>query len=231
MTGPLAHRTVLLTGASRGIGAATAKMLAELGARLVRISRSPMPELAGAIDFQCDLADARSRGETLARIASDLGTPDAIVSNAGAFLLAPVEETSDDLLREQVAINLEAPFAIARTFLPLMRERGAGRHILLGSISDTRAFPGNAAYSASKFGVRGMHEVLLEEYRGTGVLCTLISPGPTDTTVWDPFDPDQREGFTHRVDMLRPHDVADAVAWVLTRRAGVAVESLRINPA
>jgi NAD(P)-dependent dehydrogenase (short-subunit alcohol dehydrogenase family) len=230
VTPPLTNRTALVTGASRGIGAATARLLAALGARVVRVARSPMPELPGALDFRSDLADLRARAEVLERIAADAGVPDIIVSNAGAFLLAPLEASSDELLREQVAINLEAPFAIARTFLPLMRARGAGRHVLVGSVSDSRAFPGNAAYSASKFGARGLHEVLVEEYRGTGVLCTLVSPGPTDTTAWDPVDPDRTEGLTRRAAMLRPHDVAEAIAWVVTRPAHVAVESLRINP-
>lgn len=231
MTLPLADRLALVTGASRGIGAVTAARLAESGARVIRVSRSTLPDLAGAMDYRCDLADARARGECLERIVADRGVPDIIVSNAGAFLLAPLEETSDELLREQLAINLEAPFAVARTFLPLMRNRGSGQHVLVGSVSDTRAFPGNAAYSASKFGARGLHEVLLEEYRGTGVLCSLVSPGPTDTTVWDPVDPDHREGFTSRASMLRPHDVAEAILWVVTRPARVVVEMLRVGPA
>jgi NADP-dependent 3-hydroxy acid dehydrogenase YdfG len=156
--------------------------------------------------------------------------PHIIVSNAGGFLLAPLEDTSDELLREQIAINLEVPFAVARSFLPEMRRRGSGMHILLGSVSDLRAFPENAAYSASKFGVRGLHEVLVEEYRGSGVQCSLVSPGPTDTTVWDPFDPDAREGFVARDAMLRPDDVAEAIVWVATRPARVHVESIRLGP-
>lgn len=231
MADALAHRTVLLTGASRGIGAATAARMAALGATVLRVSRSPLPPLAGARDYRTDLADAQARADTLEQIVADAGVPDVIVSNAGAFLLAPLEETSDELLREQLAINLEAPFAVARTFLPLMRKRGSGRHILVGSVSDQRAFPENAAYSASKFGVRGLHEVLLEEYRGSGVLCSLVSPGPTDTTVWDPIDPDARDGLTGRDAMLRPSDVAEAIVWVATRPAHVAVESLRVSPA
>jgi NADP-dependent 3-hydroxy acid dehydrogenase YdfG len=119
---------------------------------------------------------------------------------------------------------------VARSFLPEMRRRGSGLHILVGSVADLRAYPENAAYSASKFGVRGLHEVLVEEYRGSGVQCTLVSPGPTNTTVWDPFDPDAREGFVHRDAMLRPDDVAEAIVWVATRPARVAIESLRINP-
>jgi NAD(P)-dependent dehydrogenase (short-subunit alcohol dehydrogenase family) len=224
-------RVVLVTGASRGIGAATAARLAGLGATVLRVARSDMAPLTNAIDFRADLADPGSRAEVVRAIQDRVGVPHMIVNNAGAFLLAPLEGTSDELLREQVAINLEAPFAIARAFLPEMRRRGSGRHVLVGSVSDAHGFPENAAYSASKFGARGLHEVLVEEYRGSGVLCTLVSPGPTDTTVWDPFDPDSREGFVHREAMLRPDDVAAAIEWVVTRPARVHVESLRLGPA
>lgn len=223
-------RVVLVTGASRGIGAATANRLASLGATVVRVARSDMAPLERAVDFRADLADPKSRDELVHAIHGKVGVPHVIVNNAGAFLLAPLEGTSDELLREQVAINLEAPFAIARAFLPEMRRRGSGRHVLVGSIADTRAFPENSAYSASKFGARGLHEVLVEEYRGSGVLCTLVSPGPTDTTVWDPFDPALREGFVQREAMLRPDDVAAAIAWVVTRPARVHVESIRVGP-
>ncbi len=231
MTLPLDGRVVLVSGASRGIGAAVASRLAGLGAVVVRIARSEMPPLPRALDYRADLADALQRDQVLQRIQQECGVPWAIVSNAGAFLLAPLEQTSDELLREQIAINLEVPFAVARTFLPAMQRRGAGRHVMIGSVSDHRAFPENAAYSASKFGARGLHEVLTEEYRGTGVLCTLISPGPTNTGVWDPFDPDARAGFTPRASMLHPDDVAEAVTWTLLRPARVAVDWLRLGPA
>lgn len=159
----------LVTGASRGIGAATAIALVGAGYRVIRIARSAMPPLAHCHDVAADLAEHAARADALATIARDFGVPDVVVNNAGSFLLAPLEESSDSLLREQLAINLEAPFAVARTFLPAMRLRGHGAHVLVGSIADWRAFPENAAYSASKFGARGLHEVLLEEMRGSGV--------------------------------------------------------------
>ncbi len=229
MSSPVAGKLVLVTGASRGIGAATAALLTQAGARVARMSRSQMPPLAGAIDTQVDLADHRTRSAALDQLLAQHGAPDAIVSNAGAFLLAPLADTSDDLLREQLAINLEAPLAIARTFLPLMQERGSGCHVLVGSVADMVGFPDNAAYAASKFGVRGLHEVLTEEFRGSGVRFALVSPGPTDTAVWDPVNPDEREGFTRRDQMLRPHDVAEAIVWVLTRPPHVQVGVLRLG--
>ena len=112
-----------------------------------------------------------------------------------------------------------------------MRARASGRLITIGSIADHRAFPENAAYAASKYGLRGLHEVLREELRGSGVLCTLLSPGPTDTAMWDPVDPDRREGFTPRAKMLRAEDVADSVLWIASRPAHVDVDWIRLGPA
>jgi NADP-dependent 3-hydroxy acid dehydrogenase YdfG len=112
-----------------------------------------------------------------------------------------------------------------------MRARGSGRLITVGSIADHAALPGNAAYAAAKYGVRGLHGVLREELRGSGVLCTLISPGPTDTAMWDQVDPDSREGFIPRARMLRPRDVAEAIGWIAGRPSHVDIDWLRLGPA
>ncbi len=229
MTRPFARQTILVTGASRGIGAVTAALLVKQGARVIRMSRSAMPPLAHTIDLQVDLADPRARATACDQVADLHGTPDAIVSNAGAFLLAPLAETSDDLVREQIAINLEAPLALARRFLPAMQLRGSGSHVLIGSVADAQGFPGNAAYAASKYGVRGLHEVLTEEFSGSGIRFAIISPGPTDTAAWDPVNPDDHEGFTRRDQMLRPGDVAEAVVFILSRPAHVQVSSVRLG--
>ncbi len=222
---------VLVTGASRGIGAATARCFAALGATVVRIARSPMSPLDGAVDITADLADRASRQAALDQVTRAWGAPNIVVSNAGAFLMAPLSDTSDGLLAEQMGINLEAPFAIARHFIPLMSARGSGVHVIVGSVADWHAFPGNAAYAASKYAVRGLHEVLLEECRGTGVRCTLISPGPTDTSVWDPIDPDHRADLPNRSAMLCPDDVAEAIVFAATRPPRVQLELIRLGPA
>jgi NADP-dependent 3-hydroxy acid dehydrogenase YdfG len=89
--------------------------------------------------------------------------------------------------------------------------------------------PENAAYAASKFGLRGLHEVLRAELRGSGVRASLVSPGPVDTPLWDPVDPDRRPGFTPRALMLSPEAVADAVIYVLSQPAEVNVDELRLS--
>lgn len=110
-----------------------------------------------------------------------------------------------------------------------MRAQGAGDIVTVGSVADRHIFGGNGAYSASKFGARALHEVLRAELVGTGVRCTLVSPAATDTPIWDPIDPDNTPGFPPRAAMLRPHDVADAVLWAITRPPHVNIDELRLS--
>jgi NAD(P)-dependent dehydrogenase (short-subunit alcohol dehydrogenase family) len=228
---PLGGRTAVVTGASRGIGAAVSAALASAGARVVRVARSLAEgEHVGFVDMRCDLTELPEVERLAERVLAEVGTPDIVVNGAGGFVLAPLEATAPAELDAQLAVNLRAPFAIARAFLPPMQRAGRGSFITIGSVADHVGFPENAAYAASKFGVRGLHEALAAEYRGSGVRLTLLSPGPTDTGLWDPFDPDRRQGFTRRADMLRAADVAEAVVFVATRPPHVHVDWLRLGP-
>ena len=228
---PLAGQLAVVTGASRGIGLAVAQALADAGAKVVRLARSIGDGVTGPFrDLRCDLAQVSEIVRASRRILDESGPPTILVQNAGLFLLAPLEETGPDELDRLLALNVRAPFVLARGLLPAMRKAGAGVHVTIGSVSDHRAFPGNTGYSASKFGVRGLHEALAAEFRGSGVRFTLISPGATDTPIWDPIDPDARPGFLRRALMLRPEDVADAVVFAVTRPSHATVEWLRLVP-
>ena len=234
---PLAGRVALVTGASRGIGAAVARRLAREGARVALVARSEraLEALAaelgsGAVAAACDL-HLPGAADVVQAALDDLGieSPDILVNNAGAFLVASAHETSVDAFRETLELNLTAPFAFVRAFLPEMSRRGAGHIVTLGSIADRAVFPGNAAYAASKHGLRALHEVLRAELRGSGVRVSLVSPGPVDTALWDVVDPDRRAGFTPRAQMLGANDVADAVAYVLTAPQQLNVDELRLS--
>ena len=231
----LAGRWIVVTGASRGIGAELARRLAADGARLALIARSrdaltTLADELGAEPVVCDVGDATQIARAAERIETLAGgAPDVVVNNAGIFSIAAAHKTSVEQFRRTLDVNLVAPFALVHAFLPGMRARGSGHLVTLGSVADRNIFAGNAAYSASKYGLRAMHEVLRAELRGTGVRASLVSPGPVNTGIWDPIDPDSRPGFTPRAQMLRAADVAEAIRWVIAAPAAVNVDELRFS--
>lgn len=235
----LAGRTALVTGASRGIGLAIARLLAGEGAHVALLARDQraLEESARALGSRatsvpCDVSRPDAVAEAVSRIRSLFGSaPDVLVNNAGAFSLASIDTVDPASFDAAVNANLSAPLRFIRGFLPDMRARGAGHIVTIGSIADRDVFPENAAYAASKHGVRALHEVLRLETRGSGVRATLISPGPVDTPLWDTIDPDTREGFTPRAQMLRAGAVADAVVYALTRPDDVNIDELRLSRA
>jgi NADP-dependent 3-hydroxy acid dehydrogenase YdfG len=237
--GPLAGRGAVVTGASRGIGLATARALANAGARVAMLARSgdalraAVAELGdGATAITCDVTDARDVDAATDHVRQTLGrAPDILVNNAGAFVLAEVDRMETVEFEHTIAVNLVAPFHFVRTFLPFMRERGAGHIVTIGSIADRVAFPENGAYAASKFGLRALHEVIRAELRGTGVRATLVSPGPVDTPLWDPVAPETRPGFTPRAQMLAAEAVADAVVYAVSCPPAVNIDELRLSRA
>ncbi len=229
---PLRDLAAVVTGASRGIGRAVARALVAAGARVLAVSRggvtSPDP---GLIDLTLDLLAPGSIEAVVHAAQQAFGrAPDVLVNNAGAFLIAPVADTSPEQFDRLLALNLSVPFRLVHAFLPGMRQRGRGHVVTLGSIADHVAFPGNGAYAASKFGLRGLHEVLRAELAATGVRTTLLSPGAVDTTLWDELAPETRASFPTADAMLSPADVADAVLFVVTRPPRVSVDEIRLSP-
>jgi NADP-dependent 3-hydroxy acid dehydrogenase YdfG len=237
--GALSGRAAVVTGASRGIGLATARALAAAGAQVVMLART-REELAAraaeigdrAVGIACDVTDADAVDSAAREAARSLGrAPDILVNNAGAFVLAQVDRMETTDFARTIGVNLVAPFQLVRTFLPAMRERGAGHIVTIGSIADRVAFPENGAYAASKFGLRALHEVMRAELRGTGVRASLVSPGPVDTPLWDAVAPETRPGFTPRSAMLTAAAVADAVLYVVTRPVDANIDELRLSRA
>jgi NAD(P)-dependent dehydrogenase (short-subunit alcohol dehydrogenase family) len=239
---PLEGRTALVTGASRGIGLAVADALEADGALVVRVARSLEPRSGqvellrrtGGVDrrieLRCDVTLEHEVRSLAATVHETIGAPDILVNNAGAFVLKPLAEMTAEEFRRQLDVNLTGAFLVARALVPAMAARG-GHVVTIGSVADHRAFPGNAGYVASKFGLRGLHQTMRAEFGDRPLRFTLISPGPTDTTLWDPIDPDRRDDLPDRDRMLQAGDVAEAVRFAVTRPARANVELLRLMPA
>ena len=231
-------QVAVVTGASRGIGLATAMMLARGGARVVLVARG-IPALEAAATaigpradvVACDVADRAAVERAVATIRSRHGTPRLLINNAGVFRIATVERTPPDDFAVALQVNLLAPFLFIRGFLTEMKAARAGHIVTVGSIADRSIFPENSAYAASKFGARALHEVLRAELKGSGVRATLVSPAPVDTPLWDELDPDARPGFTPRREMLTADAVAQAIEFALSRPAEVNIDELRLSRA
>ena len=158
------------------------------------------------------------------------GIPDIIVNNAGIFRIAPLLSMSDALFVETMQTNLIAPFFLVRACLPAMHDRGSGHIITIGSIADRAIMPENGAYSPAKYGLRAMHEVLRLETKGSGVRATLISPGATDTPIWDDiFAEDHTRHLPSRDIMMSPVAVADAIVYVASQPQTVNIDELRLS--
>ncbi|HUQ48168.1 MAG TPA: SDR family oxidoreductase [Gemmatimonadaceae bacterium] len=233
----LAGRTAVVTGASRGIGARIAAALTVQGARVVLVARNQdrlkelSAKLKGSIVVICDITDPDSVERAALTISTGLGTaPDILVNNAGIFNVAAVEETKSETFADMINTNLVGPFLFVRAFLGEMKKRKTGHIVTIGSVADRTIFAGNAAYSAAKFGLRAVHEVMRAELRGTGVRATLISPSATDTEIWNSvkIDDDGDKPATKRP-MLSPDDVVAAVLFALTQPERVNVDELRLS--
>lgn len=233
--GAIEGRRVIVSGASRGIGLSIADRLAAAGARVAIVARSEAAlrraaEEIGAEPFAADITSPEEVAGLVGRVAEQLGgPPEVVVSSAGAFAMAPFLETSPEDFDRQLAANVRGPFLLARAFLPAMIAAGDGHIVNLGSIAGRIPLPGNAGYGASKYGLRGLHEILAAELQGTGVRSTLIEPAATDTPLWDPVDPDAREGLPSRNQMLTAGDVARAVAFAIEQPPGVEISVLALR--
>ena len=175
-------------------------------------------------------ADAAARAAVAAQGAFG-DAPDILVNSAGVFDIVELQRMEVSAFALMLDVNLLAPFALVKAFLPGMRTRRSGHIINIGSVADRTIYPGNAGYSASKFGMRAMHEVLRAETVGSGVRATLVSPAGVDTAMWDSIRlPGSDEPFD-RSAMMAPVAVARAVLFALSQPAGVNVDELRLSSA
>jgi len=179
------RRAVVVTGASAGIGRATARLLACRGARVLAVARSgrALAELAaeqpGVVPLVADLATGAGRA---AVAATELGaTADALVNNAGVGWQGRVEEMGEDDVRRLVEVNLVAAVDLTRRLLPGMLQRRCGHVVNVASVSSWVATPPLVVYAATKFGLEGFSDGLRRELAGRGVTVGTVNPGPVRT--------------------------------------------------
>lgn len=177
----------VVTGASRGIGRATAEAFARRGLTVALLGRH-CEEVATAIGgaaraYDCDVADAAAVAEAAGLILNELGTPSVVVNNAGVVERAAVDVMTEEAWDRVLDVNLKGPFLVTRAFLPAMRAAGCGRIVHIGSISGTLGTPRLSAYCASKWGLIGFMKSLAEELRGSGLQTMAVLPGSVDTAM------------------------------------------------
>jgi len=223
----LAGRVAVVTGASRGIGAATAEAVAAAGAHVVLAARD-----AQALDGVADRirADGReatatptdvSRAEEIERLfaaAQAIGPLAALVCAAGSLTSAPFAETTSEIWQRTLAVNLTGSFLCCRAAFNAMREAGEGRIVNIASLSGvyaTEKFPGLAAYNVSKYGVVGLTEAIAVEGKPHGISAICISPGAVDTQMLRSANPELRPGLT-------PAEVAQLIVALLDSRVAAA---------
>ena len=233
--------TAVVTGASRGIGLATSRALAAAGYRVAMLARGA-DALTRAPRARSASAPWRSSATSptavaldgaLARVTRRIRRRTRRARQQRRFLLARHRRRHDasTTFAPRSTSTSSRRFSSCTRSSPRCARAARGHIVSIGSIADRVAFPENAAYAASKFGVRALHEVLRAELKGSGVRATLVSPSAVDTPLWDPVNPDERPGFTARREMLRAEAVAAAVMFAVTQPADVNVDELRLSGA
>jgi len=223
-------RTILVTGASRGIGLAIAHRLHQAGAQVVGLSRSAPLTLApsGMKYVQADLGDLAALPKVLRELSSEIRDIDGLVLNAGAGRFGALEQFSADQIRQLVELNLLSPILLARQLIPRLKHRGYGDIVFVGSESALRGGRKGAVYSATKFGIRGFAQSLRDECGASGVRVGIVNPGMVDTAFFDNLD--FRPG-RERDQHLTPRDVAEAVLLMLSARKGAVIDEINLSPA
>jgi 3-oxoacyl-[acyl-carrier protein] reductase len=228
-------RAVLITGASRGIGRATALALARDGGRLAlaargrealeAVAQEAREAGAEAIALPTDVADEAAVRAFVAAAAGQFGRIDALVNAAGCGRFAPIEASDSADWHAMLAANLTGTYYCCKHVVPVMLEQGAGQIINILSIAARHPFPNSTAYCASKFGAYGLTLALAAELRRRGLRVTALLPGSVDTPFWDAAG-----GGPDRSQMLRAEDVGETIRALLDQPAGMSTDELVLMP-
>jgi uncharacterized protein len=220
----MASKLVVITGASSGIGEATAKLYAARGAKVVLLARNEarLDAVASAVRgaggtalaYPVDLADETATAGTAERIERDSGTPDILINNAGAGRWLPFLDTSPAEARAMMAVPYLAAFDLTRALLPGMVARGSGGIVFISSPASYIAWPKASAYIAARRAMAGLADSLRSELKSAGIKVTLVALGTVATPYWD-NNPGSRENMPKTdprlVPVLTPAQAAAAI--------------------
>ena len=221
-----APASVLVTGASRGIGLAIATRFAAAGARVTICARDVAAvsrEHPGLDCIACDMADKAQVQALAARVLASGGAPEVLVNNAGAYLPGSLHEEDDGTFEAMIAVNVAGAYHLTRALLPAMIERGSGTILNICSTASITPYVNGGSYGIAKHALLGFNKTLREELKPHGIRVVALLPGATLTDSWAGSDlPD--ESF------MPVEDIAELAwtAWALSGRS--VVEELRVRP-
>lgn len=231
----LSGKTACVTGGGQGLGAAITLALAEAGADVALVGRRPEPmaEIAGKCEKSgvrarpavCDVTDSSRVNALFAQINKELGGPHILVNSAGALLSGPILDTTDEMWRGALDVNLSGTFYCCRAAVRFMLEAGEGKIINLGSSAGSRGRPNQTAYAAAKSGVAGFTKALAAELAEKNIQVNCIAPGRfhTPMTAGRIADPEQSEAFLRFVPANRygePEEIRALAVYLAGPRSG-----------
>lgn len=230
-------KVALITGASSGIGLATAELLAAAGAKVALVARSADKLEAAAtrlgpdvIAVSADLTQPGASAEVLAKVEAALGPVDILMANAGVYLAGDLVGNDPAAIDRVLQTNVGAVFQIVRAVLPGMIERGGGDILITSSVAGHQAIPWEPVYSASKHAVQSFTHGLRQQVGPQNIRVQAIAPGIVLNDLWGISDPAEIDAKADAGDGLRSEDVAEAALFMLTRPRNVTIRDLVILP-
>jgi NAD(P)-dependent dehydrogenase (short-subunit alcohol dehydrogenase family) len=231
----VANKTAAVTGGTKGIGFAIARALVAAGVNVsissrhedeIRQAVTDLNELGAGrcVGFVCDVRDEAQVNSFFASTVDALGSVDILVNNAGIGLFDTVESTSGEDFRAVIETNLCGVFYCCREAIPLMKQRGGGYIINISSLAGVNAHPRMAAYNASKFGLNGFSEALMQEVRHDGIKVSYIMPGSVNTE-FGGDEPSPEKSW-----QLQPDDIAQVVIDLLNHPDRTLPSRVEIRP-
>jgi NAD(P)-dependent dehydrogenase (short-subunit alcohol dehydrogenase family) len=231
----LANRVAFVTGAGSGLGEATARRLAQAGARIACVdldgerAERAAATLGEAFAIAADVGNAAAVQTAVDTVVERWGRLDIAVNCAGVDFVVGIDDLTVPQWDRVLGVNLRGPFLVAKTVFPQMRQQGGGDIVNVASTAALRAWANAAAYHASKWGLVGLSRALGVEGRPYDIRVTTLIPGGMDTHWFDRF-PEQGIPLPDREHLQDPATVADAIAYAVGLPRGSAVQELLITP-